>query len=209
MSVDPYCYPGTAVLRNKFDIRNEEELKSTEARVAAFALFVLADEPLREPIDENRLLATHRAIFEEIYDWAGTYRKGVGTMTKGREVGYEYQVTYGNSQFVPGEMRRVFSELEAEDFLRGLDSERFASRLAYFYSEIDSTHPFREGNSRTLRQFSADLALAAGYELDWEPTGRTAESRNALYIARDYAFTQKKYERLIAIIRPILTPLQP
>lgn len=207
MSSDPYCYPGTNVLRNKFDIQNEEDLKATEARVAAAALFALADEPLQGPIGENRLLATRRAIFEEIYDWAGTYRKDVGTMTKGREVGY--QVTYGNSQFVPGEMQRIFKELEAEDFLRGLDSEQFASRVAYFYSEADSTHPFREGNSRTLRQFSADLALAAGYELDWEPTGRTAESRNALYIARDYAFTQKKYERLIAIIRPILTPLQP
>jgi cell filamentation protein len=88
-------------------------------------------------------------------------------MTKGREVGYE--VTYGNSQFVPGEIERIFRELTAEDCLRGLGPDRLAERLAYFYSELDSTHPFREGNSRTLRQFSADLALAAGYELDWEP----------------------------------------
>lgn len=132
MSSDPYCYPGTTVLRNKFDIQNEEDLKATEARVAAVALFALVDDPLQGSINENRLLATHRAIFEELYDWAGTYRKDVGTMTKGREVGY--QVTYGNSQFVSGEMRRVFAELEAEDFLRGLDSEQFASRLAYFYS---------------------------------------------------------------------------
>jgi hypothetical protein len=27
MSDDPYCYPGSNVLRNKFDIRSQEELK--------------------------------------------------------------------------------------------------------------------------------------------------------------------------------------
>jgi cell filamentation protein len=124
-----------------------------------------------------------------------------------REVGYE--VTYGGSQFVPGEMRRIFRELEAKNYLHGLGPEEFAERLTYYYSEIDSTHPFREGNSRTLRKFTADLAIAAGYELDWEPTGRTAQSRNGLYVARDFAFQRRDYARLLAIVQANLTPLQP
>jgi hypothetical protein len=41
MSLDPYCYPGTTILRNKFDRQDERELKATEARVAALALFVI------------------------------------------------------------------------------------------------------------------------------------------------------------------------
>lgn len=207
MNQDPYCYPHTEVLRNRFNIQDEEELKATEARVAAVALFALEDEPLQGPMNEERLKRTHRAIFEDIYDWAGSYRRDVGTMTKGRQVGY--QVTYGNSQFVPGEIERIFRELAAEDYLRGLDPDGFAARLAYFYSELDSTHPFREGNSRTLRQFTADLALAAGYELDWEPTGLTEDTRNALYVARDRAFQLRQYDPLIRIIRENLTPLQP
>ncbi len=81
--------------------------------------------------------------------------------------------------------------------------------MAYYYSELDSTHPFREGNSRTLRQFTADLALAAGYNLDWEPTGATSETINSLYVARDLAFTRRQYEPLKKIIRENLTPLQP
>ncbi len=112
MSHDPYCYPNSNVLRNKFDIRDEEELKTTEARVAAIALIVLEDEPLCGPMGEDRLKATHRIIFEEIYAWAGTYRKNVGNMTKGRTAGYK--VTYGHSRFVPAEMKRIFRELEAE-----------------------------------------------------------------------------------------------
>jgi cell filamentation protein len=206
MNYDPYCYPGTNVLRNKFDIQDEEELKATEARVAAIALFAFVDEPFHGPMDEDRLRATHRAIFDEVYEWAGKYRIDVGAMTKGREGGYE--VTYGDSRFVPGEMRRIFTELTSEDYLRSLQPDDFADRLAYYYSEMDSTHPFREGNSRTLRQFTADLALAAGYELDWEPTGRTSESRKALYLARDFAFKRRDYGRLTAIIRANLKPLQ-
>jgi cell filamentation protein len=88
MDQDPYCYLHTDVLRNRFNIQDEEELKAAEARVAAVALFALEDEPLQGPMNEERLKRTHRAIFEDIYDWAGSYRRDVGTMTKGRQVGY-------------------------------------------------------------------------------------------------------------------------
>jgi cell filamentation protein len=183
MSQDPYCYPGTNILLNRLGIDEDGELKAAEARIASIALFALQDEPLRGPMDEARLKATHRAIFEQLYSWAGTYRENVGTMTKRRALGYE--VTYADSAFVSSEMERIFAELAAEDYLSGLSPERFAERLTYFYSEIDATHPFREGNSRTLRQFTADLALAAGYELDWEPAGATDDTRKrAIHCSR-------------------------
>jgi len=91
-------------------------------------------------------------------------------MTKGRNLGY--QVTYGNSAFVPGEMRRIFVELAGEDYLRGLNRESFAARLAYFYSELDSTHPFREGNGRTQREFIRQLGQKAGFEIRWAAVSR-------------------------------------
>ncbi len=128
-------------------------------------------------------------------------------MTKGREAGY--QVTYGDSHYVPGQMDRIFRELESQDFLKQFGIDEFAERLTYFYSEIDSIHRFRDGNSRTLRKFTADLALAAGYVLDWEPVGSTPQSRNPLYVARDYAFQRREYRRLNEIIRANLSPLQP
>ena len=161
MSFDPYCYPGTAILQNKFDIRDERELRATEARVAALALFVLEDEPMQGATDEHRLRATHGALFSEIYEWAGSYRENTGRMTKRREAGYE--VTYGESRYVPGEMSRIFSELESERFLDGLGINEFAERLTYFYSEIDSTHPFREGrhSGHVARQFTVRSCRSA------------------------------------------------
>ena len=50
-------------------------------------------------MDEERLKATHRAIFGELYECAGSYRENVSTMTKGRAGGYI--VTYGSSQLFP------------------------------------------------------------------------------------------------------------
>lgn len=75
MSQDPYCYPGTNILRNKFDIEDEEELKVTEARVAAVALFALEDEPLRGSFDENRLRVTHRSILKNSMTGLETIRR--------------------------------------------------------------------------------------------------------------------------------------
>jgi fido (protein-threonine AMPylation protein) len=176
--------------------------------VAALALFVLEDEPFtHRQMDEAHLKATHLAIFGELYEWAGFYRENTGIMTKARDAGYT--VRYGDSAHVPAEMQRIFVELKREEYLKGLALNGFAERLAYFYGELDGSHPFREGNSRTLRKFASDLARAAGYELDWEPSGRNRQSRDALYIARDYAAHHRQYEHLIAIVRANLRPLIP
>lgn len=40
-------------------------------------------------------------------------------------------------------------------------------RLAYYLSEINALHPFREGNGRTQRLFIEILAERAGYEVDF------------------------------------------
>ncbi len=72
-----------------------------------------------------------------------------------------YPVVYPPSTYIPQEMDRIFAALNAEDNLRGLSLDAFAARAAFIYGEMDETHSFREGNSRTLRQFFNDVALAA------------------------------------------------
>lgn len=69
--------------------------------------------------------------------------------------------------------------------LRGLKTEEFTARLANAYAEMDYVHPFSDGNSRTLRTFTKQLANEAGYELEWERFSRSPVGRDLLYIARD------------------------
>ena len=90
--------------------------------------------------------------------------------------------------------------MKAENCLLGLDSGAIAKRLAYYYNELDAIHSFRDGNSRTLRAFTADLSQAAGHRLDWAPAAQTAEQRQRLYHARDLAVMRGDTSELAQIV---------
>jgi cell filamentation protein len=195
------------VLRNRLGILDQHLLERAEGELAAYGLKRLQQKPLKMPIGVARLKATHKAIFGEIYPWAGEFRENTGSMRKWRETGYA--VVYGPSTYVAQEMDRIFADLKQEGDLRGLSLDQFAAKAAFFYGEMDGTHPFREGNSRTLRQFFVDLAHAAGFDLDWGAGGVNETARQALYRARDAAWMQARPEALCGIIRAGLKPLQP
>jgi len=76
------------------------------------------------------------------------------------------------------------------DALRRLKTDEFTARLAKLYAELDYVHPFRDGNSRTLRTFTRQLARQSGYEIDWERFGRSDAGRDLLYIARDLSVNE-------------------
>ena len=61
----------------------------------------------------------------------------------------------------------------------------FAQAIGKLYTELDYIHPFPDGNSRTLREFTRQLADESGYRLDWEQFGKSPVGRDLLYIARD------------------------
>jgi cell filamentation protein len=73
----PYCYPGTNVYRNKFDIRDAKELEDLERDLSAYRLLTL---PHDAPITPAGYRAIHRYLFQDLYDWAGQY----GRVTTGR-----------------------------------------------------------------------------------------------------------------------------
>ncbi len=69
--------------------------------------------------------------------------------------------------------------------LSRLPLAKFVRALGNLYAELDYAHPFRDGNSRSLRIFTRQLAQACGYSLDWERFNRSPGARDLLYIARD------------------------
>lgn len=71
------------------------------------------------------------------------------------------------------------------DGLAGLKTREFADAIGKLYAELDYIHPFVDGNSRTLREFTRQLADAAGYNLDWERFTSSPGGRDVLYVARD------------------------
>jgi cell filamentation protein len=205
MSDDPYCYPGTDVLKNKHDIRDKKMLAAKESLLAEVA--AAKNVNLTGPFDAKRLKATHKLLFGATYDWAGEFRQNTGKMERPREAGYT--VTYGPSAYVEPQLADTFGKLAKENYLKGLSPEKFAERLAFYYSELDSAHAFREGNSRTLRRFTSDLAKEAGHNLDWSRAITTDAERQRLYLARDFGVMKGETSRLTAIVAECLkAPVQ-
>jgi len=67
--------------------------------MVAVRLVRLSEEPLLGSFDLDRLLRTHRRIFDGVYEWAGQLRQNTGTMKKQRKAGYV--VSHGDSALCP------------------------------------------------------------------------------------------------------------
>ncbi len=73
-------------------------------------------------------------------------------------------------EYVEPELERILEQLKKENFLEGTSKKQLAERLAYYLSELNVLHPFREGNGRTNREFIRQLALKNGYILNLKNT---------------------------------------
>jgi fido (protein-threonine AMPylation protein) len=196
VSQDPYCYPGTETLKNLANIRDKAQLEQFET--AAAMLATARQNALTGAFDLERLKATHKLLFGRVYEWAGKLRENTGTMSKDRPAGYT--VTYGRDEYVPGQIAILFAALKKENYLKGLQPEQFAQRLAHYYGELDTVHAFREGNSRTLRLFTSQLAHEAGHKLDWTRTLNTDAERNKLFHARDLVVLRADSSELSSVV---------
>ena len=179
-----------------------------EAKVTRDRILELELDPVRGAFDAAHLREVNRRIFQ---DMPG---KGFSDVTPGV---YRNEVPAGqdwlkNRAFttVPGTFLVAYSPMDAAsreriesvlldakpDRLAVLEPTDFARRIAKVYAEIDYLHPFPDGNSRTLRTFTKQLAKAAGFELDWERFGQTPDGRDKLYIARDLSVNEIAFPKM-------------
>jgi fido (protein-threonine AMPylation protein) len=137
-----------------------------------------AERPVNPTGDLRQLQAIHQRLFQDVYEWAGQLR--TVDMRKGNDPAAEFFMPVSRLQFGAG---YAFQELAEDNYLRGLDKDRFVSRLAHHYDQVNYLHPFREGNGRSQRILWTQVAREAGYELDWGgATGKVNDqaSRDAM-----------------------------
>ncbi len=186
-----YCYPASNVLRNKLDIRDGAVLNSFEREITSTRIQQALELPVKGKFDLKHLCAIHRFIFSDVYDWAGELR--TVNIAKGNQFcNYLHLETYASG---------IFIKLKDEKYLRNTPPETVPERLAYYLSEINVLHPFREGNGRTQRVFIEYLAQASGWHLDFsDVSDHEMIEASALAFATDYTM-------LIAMLRRIATPI--
>lgn len=175
----------------------------TERREGALT-FARIEELNRKPVegkfDVAHLRQVHRRIFQDLpHHLPGEFRPDAPRHIKGRQLegsGQRYHVHYAPRSQVESGLAKALTGLREGEALKGVDGQGFAQRMAKLYAELDHLHPFAEGNSRTLRVFTGQLAQRAGYELNWTGTNVDAASRDRLYVARDKAVNERAFPGL-------------
>ena len=151
---DPYTYPNSHVLRNKFGLTYANQLDRVERR--------LVTQRAAEGIPSGRfdlahLRAIHRHLFQDVYDWAGELR----TVEIAKD-GHQFQFR----RYIETGMQDVHQRLVRAAFLRGLSQADFATAAGQIIGDVNYVHPFREGNGRTQLFYLAQLAAQAGHPLN-------------------------------------------
>jgi cell filamentation protein len=156
-----YCYPGTDVLINKLNIKDNQLLSEAERKIVLTKSYELRKNSKIGDFDLNHFLEIHKFLFEDIYPFAGKFRNE--NIAKG-------YFSFAEWQYIEPEIKRLFDKLKAENYLQGRSREELVKGLAYYLSELNVLHPFREGNGRTIREFIRELAFFNGYVLDLQNT---------------------------------------
>ncbi len=105
-----YCYPGSSVLRNRFNIRDETTLRKFEWHIVALRMSEMDSGEIGfgKRFDARHLRSIHRLLFSDIYEWAGNYR--TVDISKG--------VQFCLSQYIPEQLNNLLARLEEEGFWR-------------------------------------------------------------------------------------------
>lgn len=185
-----------------------ESRESIESRYTFRRIVELALDPVRGNYDAAHLKEIHRRIFQDlpalgIHDITpGKFRSPVEAgkdWVKNRALSSaaaSFMVAYSPMDRAAQERLNKALAGANPKALGQLKTEEFSAALSALYIELDYLHPFPEGNSRTLRSFTAQLARDAGYELNWEKFMQTPAGRDILAIGRDLAVNDLALPRI-------------
>ncbi|MFB9274142.1 Fic/DOC family protein [Cohnella cellulosilytica] len=153
-----YCYPGSDVLVNIPGFTEQRQLDAFERLVTLDRLRLLNLRPVKGEYDRTHLCNIHRFIFKDIYPFAGKLREK--DIAKGK-------FRFANVRFLASQIDQLLTELKNENLLNELPFEKFIERLAYYFTELNVLHPFREGNGRTQREFIRSIAAESDCFMDF------------------------------------------
>jgi cell filamentation protein len=113
----------------------------------------------RRTFDLQHLCFLHRWLFQDVYSWAGATRS-IPMHKEGSE--------FARPEYIEDYAKQLFESLRAEHNLRDVPLCDLPDRVAFYFSEINALHPFREGNGRTQRLFLRHILQLRSIGIAWE-----------------------------------------
>ncbi|CAA0123352.1 Adenosine monophosphate-protein transferase VbhT [BD1-7 clade bacterium] len=186
---DPFVLPGSECLKNLLGVSDTKTLNTLERQITGPMLLSLQQTPVEPTFDLAHLCKIHHRLFYRIYPFAGKVRN--------------VEIAKGGRLFLPHGLiekvsKETFEELKSENYLVGLQEDKFVERIGYYFGAINTIHPFREGNGRTQRVLIDQLAQKCGYAIRWSAmSGHAVAEASAALLAGDK--TGKALAKLVSI----------
>lgn len=130
--IDGFYTYENGVLRNKFNIRNSNELFLIEGALSLKSLREnISTFRKMDPFKMESILDIHKILFNQVYDWVGEVRT--------------VAISKGNTLFclpnlIVENLRKLFDDIP-----------KSVTDVFQMYLDMNIIHPFREGNGRTGR----------------------------------------------------------
>ena len=227
-SWNDYYIPGTTTLRNKFVTAthpygepDSKKLRLKEEALTALRAAELRLRPIQGSFDYPHMKAIHYHLFQDVYEWAGQERTAPDTfMVKGYADVVDYLPGDANAPWrtyyyypagpaLSEAAERQLSFIKSKNFFRGLAPDEFISSLAESWGEINTIHPFREGNTRTQFIFYSQLCTHAGYKLNTQLLLPGTTLIDDFVAARFYSQATGNNTRLAKVLSKAITALRP
>ena len=147
--IDPnhqYTYPNSTVLINKQNVTNIEEAYRNEH---LFVTRRLADLRLKviEVYSISDILAIHKYLFQDVYAWAGQFRKV--NISKNGNPFMSIQSFSTAQAYINRLIHTYYQTANSKD--------EIIKQLAKILDNLNYFYPFREGNGRTQREVIRSL----------------------------------------------------
>jgi len=186
---DPYLYDDVDVLRNLGNIRNAELLRKAEGDVTRHTMAMVYAHRFTK-FNTETLCEIHRIIFDSLFEWAGEFR--TIPVIKHEEVLGGDSVRYAYPDQIKKELDETSKEIAK---LKKSESKKdLLFKLVRITAKIWQTHPFREGNTRTVISFMVLLAARLRIEIDYSLFEKhAAYVRNALVWASQGIYSKYEY----------------
>lgn len=202
---DPYLYEDIPILRNKLGVKDEKTLDLIEAEQSRASMMILYEKGFHDFSPEG-LCAIHRFLFEDIFDWAGTYR--LINIEKREKLLAGHSVWYSNDEDIDRDLKEAFAYIHTQAWA-DMTREEFARAMSHCFPKIWQVHPFREGNTRTVVMMMTFFVEEYGYFMDQELLASCAGYvRNSFVMASLDQFSEFEHLERILLDAVRTTPIR-
>lgn len=158
-----YLYDDCDVLINKFNIKNEIQLRKKIKEVIYIEAMKLVISSDISEFNFSDLCNIHKQLYHKVFEWAGQSRMtelvelepAFDGVLKGTLIQYESYLTVEKSS------NRILNEMKAMDW-ESLNIYEKVSEIAGSFAQLWGVHPFRTGNLESLTIFITKFAESKG-----------------------------------------------